>query len=91
MALHPSENVRKLLFCSLREPLAHIIPKMAAIRWRQLFVHYSQGWLAYLVSVKKERKSCAREEQDGYFNVCLLGELNNFLREIMVKIEVLVF
>ena len=32
-----------------------------------------------------------RQEQDSYLQVCLFGELNNFLREIMVKIETLVF
>ena len=28
-----------------------------------------------------------RQEQVSYFNVCLLSELSNFLRKIMVKIE----
>ena len=28
-----------------------------------------------------------RQQQVSYFNVCLLSELNNFLRKIMVKIE----
>ena len=32
-----------------------------------------------------------RQEQESYCNVCLLGELNKFLPEIMVKIEALVF
>lgn len=32
-----------------------------------------------------------RQEPVSYFNVCLLGELNNFPREIMTKIDALVF
>ena len=32
-----------------------------------------------------------RQKHESYFNVCLLGEPNNFPCEIMVKIEALVF
>ena len=43
------------------------------------------SWLLKHNSVSKKR-----QKHESYFNVCLLGEPNNFPCEIMVKIEALV-
>ena len=39
--------------------------------------------MAAEVPNKSAFMSQKRQEQGSYFNVCLLGELNNFLREII--------